>query len=137
MAREYDQEKAIIGSGNHGKAAAEQCFSHIVDGMLQFINEIRKTDRYIEIIYMNGACYQFYLLLNKFFPGSKPYISKAKDHVITKYNGNYYDITGEVSGNWYTPMTEIEIDMASRWSFHRIKVIQIGECPHCGEPIVT
>ena len=108
-----------------------------VGGMLRFINALRQTDRYIEMIYMNGACYQFHLLLKTFFPESKPYISKEKDHVITKYAGRYYDITGEVSGNWYTPMTESEIDMASGWSFHRTKVIQIGECPHCEEPIVV
>lgn len=108
-----------------------------VDDMLFLINSIRETDRYIEMIYMNGACYQFHLLLKTFFPESSPYISKEKDHVITKYAGRYYDITGEVSGNGYTPMTESEIDMASGWSFHRTKVIQIGECPACGEPIVV
>ena len=108
-----------------------------VGGMLLFINALRQTDRYIEMIYMNGACYQFHLLLKTFFPESKPYISKEKDHVITKYAGRNYDITGEVSGNWYTPMTESEIDMASGWSFHRTKVLQIGECPHCEEPIVV
>ena len=113
-------------------------FFHLKKGdILQFINALRKTDKYIEMIYLNGACYQFHLLLKTFFPKSKPYISKEKDHVITKYNGKYYDITGEILGNWYTPMTEIEIDMASRWNFHRTKVIQIGECPRCGEPIVT
>ena len=109
----------------------------IVGGMLRFINALRQTDKYIEMIYMNGACYQFHLFLKIFFPESKPYISKEKDHVITKYAGKYYDITGEVSGNWYTPMTKSEIDMASGWSFHRTKVIQIGECPHCEEPIVV
>jgi hypothetical protein len=108
-----------------------------VDDMLRFINSIRQTDQYIEMIYMNGACYQFHLMLKKFAPECEPYISKEKNHVITKYAGRYYDITGEVSGNWYTPMTESEIEMASRWSFHRTKVIQIGECPACGEPIVV
>ena len=108
-----------------------------VDSMLRFINVLRQTDKYIEMIYMNGACYQFYLLLKTFFPESKPYISKEKDHVITKYAGKYYDITGEVSGNCYTPMTESEIVMASGWSFNRTKVIQISECPHCEEPIVV
>jgi hypothetical protein len=108
-----------------------------VSGMLRFINALRQTDRYIEMIYMNGACYQFHLLLKTFFPESKPYINKEKDHVITKYAGKYYDITGEASGNWYTPMTESEIEIASEWSFHRTKVIQIGECPFCEEPIVV
>ena len=63
-----------------------------VGGMLRFIDALRQTDKYIEMIYMNGACYQFHLLLKTFFPESKPYITK---------------------------------------------VIQIGECPHCEEPIVV
>jgi hypothetical protein len=64
-----------------------------VDDMLRFINAIRQTDRYISDIYLNGACYQFHLLLKTFFPECEPYISKEKDHVITKYAGRYYDIT--------------------------------------------
>lgn len=115
----------------------KNCNLQNVGDMLRFINTLRKTDKYIEMIYMNGACYQFHLFLKTFFPESKPYISKEKDHVITKYAGKYYDITGEVYGNWYTPMTKSEIDMASRWSFHRTKVIQISKCPHCEEPIVV
>jgi len=130
----HEQEEYGLFGKEHER---QQCFLHSVGGMLRFINALRQTDRYIEMIYMNGACYQFHLLLKTFFPESKPYISKEKDHVITKYAGRYYDITGEVSGNWYTPMTESEIDMASEWSFHRTKVIQIGECPHCEEPIVV
>lgn len=132
-----NKQIAIIGVGNPGKAEVEQCFLPHIGGMLLFINTLRQTDRYIEMIYMNCACYQFHLLLKTFFPKSKPYISKEKNHVITKYAGKYYDITGEVSGNWYTPMKKNEIDMASGWSFHRTKVIQIYECPHCEEPIVV
>ena len=108
-----------------------------VGGMLFFINSIRKTDKYIEMIYMSGACYQFHLLLKAFFPASKPYISREKDHVITKYMGKYYDITGQVTGNCYTLMTESEKNIASKWSFHKTKVVQITECPFCEEPIVV
>ncbi len=126
-----------IESTEHQESTNPPLIIASVDDMLRFINAIRQTDQYIEMIYMNGACYQFHLLLKTFFPECEPYISKEKDHVITKYAGRYYDITGEVSGNWYTPMTESEIDMASGWSFHRTKVIQIGECPACGEPIVV
>lgn len=100
-----------------------------------FISAIRCSDKYIEMIYLNGACYQLHLLLKKFFPECQPYISKEKDHIISKYDGKYYDITGEVSGNWYTPITIDEINIAKEWSFYRTKVIQISECPVCGEPI--
>lgn len=108
----------------------------MMNSILDFITAIRKTDRYIETIYLNGSCYQFHLLLAKFFQGSSPYINREKTHVITKYRSRYYDITGEVSGNCYTPMNDEEIEMASEWSFHRTKVIQIGECQVCEEPIV-
>jgi len=122
---------------NLNKAGTQQLNIGIISGMLRFINALRQTDRYIEMIYVNGACYQFHLLLKTFFPESEAFINKEKDHVITRHCGIYYDITGEVSGNGYTPINESEIDMASAWSFHRTKMIQIGECPFCEEPIVV
>jgi hypothetical protein len=104
--------------------------------ILRFIDALRNSDRYIEIIYMNGSCYQFHLLLKTFFPESEAFLSKEKNHIITKYNNKYYDITGEVYGNEYTKMTEIELKMASNWSFHKTQAIKIAECPRCEEPIV-
>lgn len=104
--------------------------------MEDFIKAIRQTDKYIEMIYMNGACYQFHLLLKKYYPECKPYITKEKDHVLSKYNGRFYDITGEVSGKDATKLTDEEFILASKWSFYKTKVIQIAECPFCEEPIV-
>ena len=54
-----------------------------VDDMLFLINSIRETAKHISDIYLNGACYQFHLLLKTFVPECEPYISKEKDHVIT------------------------------------------------------
>ena len=104
--------------------------------ILQFINALRKTDRYIEIIYMEGACYQLHLLLKELFPEAKPYINKEKNHVITEYLGKFYDITGEVSGDNYTLMIDNDVREAHKWSFHKNKVLKIKECPVCGEFIV-
>jgi hypothetical protein len=104
--------------------------------MIKFINAIRKSDKYIEMIYMNGGCYQFHLLLKTFFPDCTPFINADKNHVITKHEGKFFDITGEVSGDNYSKMTESDIDIAKEWSFHKTKVIQISKCPVCGEPIV-
>ena len=104
--------------------------------ILEFIKAISQTDPYIKMIYLNGACYKFHLLLKKNFPGAEPFISPIKDHVITKYKGKYYDITGKVCRKRYTLMTKRDIDIASQWSFHRTRVIQISECPCCEEPIV-
>ena len=104
--------------------------------MKKFIKAIRQTDKYIEMIYMNGACYQFHLLLKTYYQDCIPFISTEKNHVITKYQNKFYDITGEVSGKDYTQMTDSEIDVARKWTFYKTKVIQISECPVCGEPIV-
>lgn len=105
--------------------------------MLFFINSLRETDTYIADIYLNGGCYQFHLLLKKLAPRCKPYINKGKSHVITKYQGKYYDITGEVSPNGFTKMTSDEINRALKWSFAKHMALQISECPACEEPIIV
>lgn len=105
--------------------------------ILTFINTLRKTDKFIEDIYLFGGCYQFHLLLKALYPSCVPFISPHKDHVITKYKGKYYDITGEACGDGYSVITLDEISEASQWSFAKSNMLQVGECPHCGEPITV
>jgi len=107
-----------------------------VDDMLRFINALRQTDKYISDIYLNGACYQFHLMLKKFAPECEARITKEKNHIVTYFKGRYFDITGIVEGH-FEPLNNYEIDMASKWSFVKNKALQIGECPVCGEPIVV
>jgi hypothetical protein len=104
--------------------------------ILKFIDTLRNSDGYIETIYLHGSCYRFYLMLKEFFPECEPYINEIKDHVISKYKGKFYDITGEISGDKFTLMTESENIKASYWSFHKNYMLQITECPNCDEPIV-
>ena len=106
-----------------------------VGGMLRFLSALRQTDRYIEIIYLNGACYQLHLLLKK-YADCEPLINSEKNHVVTKFQGKLFDITGEVKGE-YQSMTENDIEIARGWSFYRTKMIQIGECQVCEEPILA
>ena len=104
--------------------------------ILLFITTLGKSDRYIETIYLNGGCYQFHLIIKTFFSDCVAYINKDKDHVITLYKGNYYDITGIVDGADYYPlMSRDDINIVSNWSFYRNKAIMIKECPFCEEPI--
>lgn len=118
------------------KFARDECnFIIDVNGLLKFINGIRQTDRYIEMIYLNGACYQFHLLLKKYVE-CEPMINTDKNHVVSKFHGKLFDITGEVNGE-YIHMTKKDIEIASKWSFHRTMMIQIGECQVCEEPIVV
>ena len=81
-------------------------------GILAFIDSIRGSNSSNEAFFMTESRgYQFHLLLGTFFPMSRPFISKDKNHIITKYAGKYYDIRGEVSGKGYTPMTENDIEI--------------------------
>ena len=106
------------------------------EDLLQFIRLLRETDRYIETIYLNGACYRFHLLLNQFLEGARPKITRDKKHIVTYWNGKHFDITGEVTHTFLQP-TPSEIRVAEAWSFHKTKALQIGECPYCEEPIIV
>lgn len=58
------------------------------------ITAIRESFNGADYVYTNGSCYKFYKILKTIFPNAKAYYNS--DHVITKINGKYYDITGEV-----------------------------------------
>lgn len=101
-----------------------------------FIDELRNTDGYIEHIYMKGGCYKFHLLLKKMYKSCTPYISKEKNHIVSRYKGRYYDISGEVSPVGFTRLTEDELPTVERWSFRRNQLLVLTECPNCDEPFV-
>ena len=62
--------------------------------ILRFIQTIRESFIGSEIVYTQGSCYKFYLILKEAFPQAKAYYNS--DHVITEIDGKFYDITGEV-----------------------------------------
>ena len=102
----------------------------------EFIYALRQTDPHIEIIYLNGGCYQFHLLLKAMY-GGEPYIDKFyMNHVITKIGDKFYDITGVVDFTGYRQMSSEEKEMASKWSFRRTRLLQIDECDQCDSPLV-
>jgi len=102
----------------------------------KLINSLRKTDIYIETIFMRGGCYKFHLFLKSLFPDAEPMINREGDHVVTYFNGECYDITGKVGmgGNYY--LVGCDVDLVKSWSFSRSSLLQIGECKVCDEPIV-
>lgn len=55
---------------------------------------------YAEYIYTNGGCYRFHKILKAVFPTAIPCYFGHEDiiieHVVTKLDGKYYDITGEI-----------------------------------------
>jgi hypothetical protein len=71
------------------------------------------------------------------YKGTIPYISKNKNHIITRYKNEYYDINGKVDNiDGYTKLKKEDIPMVDKWSFYNNNLLQISECPICDEPIV-
>lgn len=70
--------------------------------VLEFIKTIRESFIGADIVYTEGSCYPFYTILKSVFPGAIAYFDL--NHVITKIDGKYYDITGEVTNTGHLPM---------------------------------
>lgn len=47
-----------------------------------------------------------------------------------------YDITGEVEGD-YRPLNDDDLALVENWTFAGNKLISLGECSHCEEPILV
>lgn len=76
-----------------------------MDAVLSFIKLIRESCPEWQIkIFTEGACYQFFLILQNRFPQAVPYYDG--DHVITYIDGHYYDITGEVQREYHGYMSD-------------------------------
>lgn len=104
----------------------------------KFIRLLRETDAAIVTVFKNGACYQFALLLQSLYPHGHLVINTERDHVAYLHGAHVYDIDGAQpnSTEWHI-MDYKHIEMASGWSFSRNKMIQIGECPICDEPLLA
>jgi len=69
----------------------------IQDQVESFISTVRDSFVGSQQVYTEGSCYHFYLILKEVFPEAQAYYDE--DHIITKINGKFYDITGEVRGD--------------------------------------
>lgn len=71
--------------------------------ILNYISTIRDGHPMMVRIFSNGSCLNFHLILKKVYPEAIPYSNI--DHIISKIDDRYYDITGEVkvknSNEWY------------------------------------
>ena len=68
------------------------------DEVIEFISLIRNSCPELQTkIFTEGACFQFYLILRNRFPQARAYYDM--NHVVTKIDDKFYDITGEVSGH--------------------------------------
>ena len=100
---------------------------------LTFITALRESDPYIQNIYLSGGCYQLYKILKTLYADAVPYLNADKDHIVTRIDGQFYDITGIVTGA-FTPLSADDVAMCEKWSFARNYWLY-RDCPQCEEPV--
>ncbi|WP_300440672.1 hypothetical protein [Christiangramia sp.] len=106
--------------------------------VLDFINHLRNSDKYIEHIFLKGSCYKFHLLLKKLWPEAVPFIHENKDHVVSKIGEFLYDIKGRIPVKYeilYDELQDEELEMVQNWSFYRNNLLKLTDCPVCDEPL--
>lgn len=97
--------------------------------VLEFITTIRASFGGSIAIYTCGNCYQFYEILKVVFPDAEAF---DVGHVITKIDGNFYDIRGKfnVDRLKLIPITEpdrIKCLSVNKWTDERRKEYGMGE----------
>lgn len=113
----------------------------------KLITSLRETDEYIKTIFSEGGCYQFHLFLKSICPTARPMLNRTKDHVITELGGVYFDINGgaeatevygevNVGNGRYRHLTKEDFELVESWSFSKTRMLSLGECKNCEEPII-
>lgn len=64
--------------------------------IIEFLTELRESADIQFKVFTEGSCFRLYKILKVIFPEAKAYWSDIDNHCITKINGKYYDIGGEV-----------------------------------------
>lgn len=108
-----------------------------------FIKELRESFSDSVHVFTHGSCGRLFLLLNRVWPGGIPYTNEQ--HIITRYGGRYYDITGEVNptGYCFVPPEKYDYYLSPRYDaeLHWLHIPDNGfeqeynETPHVpGQP---
>lgn len=104
--------------------------------ILDFINNLKKTDYYISIIYTEGSCYKFAKFLRGIF-GGDILIRSDKGHAALKVDGCVYDINGVQDEADFQKPTKHEIKEMETWTFGGNRLLSLGECSNCEEPLLV
>lgn len=67
--------------------------------ILNLISVIRDSHPTMVEIFTKGSCLNFHLILRSVYPEAEPYYDQ--NHIITKIDNYYYDITGVVNPKGY------------------------------------
>lgn len=69
----------------------------LTDKVEAIISRIRDSFIGSQQVYTEGSCYHFYLILKEIYRGAEAYYDG--DHIVTKIDDKFYDITGEIRGD--------------------------------------
>ena len=58
------------------------------------IERIRESFDESRLVYTQGSCYRFFLILRTVYPDAEAYYDWVEGHVYTKIDGKFYDIRG-------------------------------------------
>lgn len=86
--------------------------------ILNLIAEIRNSHSKMEEIFLNGSCLNFHMILRSVYPESEPYFNI--NHIITKIDDKFYDITGIVNPEGYIPYNDYYSPERTRRSFKQM-----------------
>jgi len=83
--------------------------------IINLLKELRSSADIQYIIFTQGSCFRLYKILKLIFPQAKAYWSDLDDHCVTKIDGKYYDIGGEIKESYIKTR-----------SYYKIKKSQMG-----------
>ena len=61
--------------------------------ILRLLAALRSAHEHMEAIFLQGSCYELYLILRIIHPDAEPWLRKG--HVYTRIDGRFYDIRGQ------------------------------------------
>ena len=92
------------------------------------ISVIRNSHPDMVILYTQGQCYNFHLILKQVFPSAVPFHSVNEGHIYTKLFDRFYDIRGRIA---YPPrdlkeMSKDEQDDAATWGDNETRRLSLA-----------
>lgn len=98
---------------------------------VELIDALRLSFEGAVQVYTMGSCYRLYEILKTVFKNAEPWCYKSHSHVLTKIDGYFYDITGEIEVNEQDLFKIDKPGNIADWQFN-IYDVHI-DCPNCDE----
>lgn len=87
----------------------------------KFLQELRDSADIQYKIFTQGSCFRLYKILKTLFPKAIAYWSDVDGHCITKIDGKYYDIGGEVKEDYIIDKSYYKVHKSQLKGFSLLK----------------